>query len=132
MTAQHPDATAVVARFAARHDAEIAKSYLADHGIDAFILADDVHVPLQFTDGARLVVMQSEAEEAYQRLEEADSIPDATFASAVFGTGLYVTILPPVALHAGARLYVPLDASNSDGDSGEMRPALGIGVSIRP
>jgi len=77
MTAQRPDAMTVVARFTARHDAEIARSYLADHDIDAFILADNVHVPLQFTDGVRLVVMQGEAEEAYQRLEEADSIPDA-------------------------------------------------------
>lgn len=85
MTAQHPDATTVVASFAARHDAEIVRSYLADHGIDSFILADDVHVPLQFTDGARLVVMQSEAEEAYRRLEEADSIPDALAERADWG-----------------------------------------------
>lgn len=85
MTAQHSDAQAVVARFAARHEAEIARSYLADHGIEAFILGDDAHAPLAFADSVRLVVMQREAEEACRRLEEVASISDALAEGADWG-----------------------------------------------
>lgn len=59
------------------------------------------------------------------------SFQDATLASAVFGAGLYATVVPLVALRADARLYAPLRAPDRVGDSGEIRPSLSIGVSIR-
>lgn len=69
--------TAVVATYPARHYAEMAKDFLADNGIDAFTTGDDVHVPLQFTEGVRLFVMESRAKEAYEALENAGMLPDS-------------------------------------------------------
>ena len=71
------DNTTVVATYPARHYAEMAKSYLADHDIDAFVIADDVHVPLQLTEGARLVVMQGRAQAAHDALADANLLPDS-------------------------------------------------------
>jgi hypothetical protein len=64
--------TTVVATYLARHDAEMARSFLADQGIDSFVIADDVHVPLQLTQGARLLVMRSQAQKAYDALVDAN------------------------------------------------------------
>lgn len=50
---------------------------LADNGIDSFIVADDVHVPLQLTEGARLSVMESEVPAAYEALERAGLLPES-------------------------------------------------------
>ena len=69
--------TAVVATYPARHYAEMAKDFLADNGIDALIVADDVHVPLQLTEGARLRVMESEAPAAYEALDRAGLLPES-------------------------------------------------------
>lgn len=69
--------TTIVAMYSTRHDAEIAKSFLEDHGIDAFVVADDVHVPLQVTEGARLIVMQSKAERAHEALADVRLLPDS-------------------------------------------------------
>jgi len=63
--------------------------------------------------------------------EGGPSFRDATLASAVAGTGLYVTIIPLVALRADARIYAPLGASDGARDSGEVRPSFSIGASIR-
>lgn len=56
--------TAVLATYPSRHQADVAASVLVDRGIDAHVVADDVHPPLQMTEGARLVVMADTAEEA--------------------------------------------------------------------
>lgn len=85
MTRDASEETAVVATFSARHDAEIAKSYLADCGISSFVTGDDVHVPLQLTEGVRLVVMQSRAQDAHDALANADLIPDDMPAEAYAG-----------------------------------------------
>lgn len=69
--------TEVVATYPARHYAEMAMDFLSDHGIDAFIVADDVHVPLQLTEGARLRVMESKVPAAYAALERAGLLPES-------------------------------------------------------
>jgi hypothetical protein len=77
MTGRTSEDTTVVATFASRHDAEIAASILHEHGIDSFIAADDVHPPLQLTEGSRLMVMASQAQEATEILE-GDPLPAET------------------------------------------------------
>lgn len=67
--------TIVVARYSNRHDAETAKSFLADQGISSFVTADDVHPPLQLTEGVRLRVMTGEAQAAKKALKDADMLP---------------------------------------------------------
>lgn len=69
--------TAVVATYPARHYAEMARDFLADNNIDAFVIADDVHVPLQLTEGARLLVMEAQAEAAYDALADAGLLPES-------------------------------------------------------
>ena len=72
--------TIVVAVYSNRHDAEVAKSFLEDQGIYSFVTADDVHVQLQLTDGARLHVMSDRAETALERLKDADMLtPDRQY-----------------------------------------------------
>lgn len=66
--------TIVVAVYSNRHDAEVAKSFLEDQGIYSFVTADDVHVQLQLTEGARLHVMSDRAEAALDRLKDADML----------------------------------------------------------
>lgn len=68
--------TTVVATYNARHDAEVAKSFLEDQGIASFVVADDVHPPIQLTGGVRLYVMSSEAQIARAALEDAQMIGD--------------------------------------------------------
>ena len=69
--------TVVVATYPARHYAEMAKDYLQDKDIDSFVVADDVHVPLQLTEGARLIVMERQARSAHDALADADLLPDS-------------------------------------------------------
>lgn len=76
--------TVVIAIYTQRHDAEIAKSYLEDRGISSFIIADDVHVSLQLTDGVKLVAMQHQAEKAVDALSEVDLMPEAAAAAVDF------------------------------------------------
>ena len=68
--------TTVVATYINRHDAEVAKSFLEDHGISSFVVADDVHPPIQLTEGVRLFVMRSAALSARRALEDADMAGD--------------------------------------------------------
>ena len=75
MSTDSTDATTVVATYPARHYAEMAKDFLADNGIESSVIADDVHVPLQLTEGARLLVMQSRVEKARRALDEAGLSP---------------------------------------------------------
>lgn len=75
MNTDSTDATTVVATYPARHYAEMAKDFLADNDIVASVVADDVHVPLQLTEGVRLLVLQSQSDEARRALEEAGLSP---------------------------------------------------------
>lgn len=76
MNVQSSDKTTVVAVYSARHYAEMARDLLDDAGIHAFVSADDVHVPLQLTEGAKLVVLEREAQAAQDALAEAKLLPD--------------------------------------------------------
>lgn len=76
MTVQPSDQTTVVAVYSARHYAEMARDLLDDVGIHAFVSADDVHVPLQLTEGVRLIVLEREAKTAHDALAEAKLLPD--------------------------------------------------------
>jgi hypothetical protein len=58
-----------------RHDAEVAKSFLEDQGISSFVAADDVHVPLQLSEGARLHVMSTRSDAALEALTDANMLP---------------------------------------------------------
>jgi hypothetical protein len=69
------DATVVVATYTSRPDAEMDKARLAEQGIDALIQADDVHSSLQYTEGVKLRVFESRADEAREVLSEGASEP---------------------------------------------------------
>ena len=68
--------TAVLAVYYARHYADMAKDHLEANGITAYVSADDVHVPLQLTEGVRLIVMEKEAEPARAALADASLLPE--------------------------------------------------------
>lgn len=53
----------------------MARDLLGDHGIKAFVAADDVHPPLQMTEGARLLVMAADAWTAHEVLDDAEMLP---------------------------------------------------------
>lgn len=62
--------TAVLATYSNRQDAEVVRAFLEDRGITTFIAADDVHPPLQLTEGVRLLVLSGEASRARDALAE--------------------------------------------------------------
>ena len=64
--------------------------------------------------------------------ESGVSFRDATLASALMDAGLYVSLLRQLAVRAGAQLYIPVRAPNRVRDSGNTRPAVSLGVTIRP
>jgi len=64
--------------------------------------------------------------------ESGVSFRDATLASALMDAGLYVTVIRQLAIRAGAQLYIPVRAPNRVRDSGSTRPAVSLGVTIRP
>ena len=76
MSSESSDRTAIVATYPANHYAEMAREFLEDNGIDATVMGDETHVPLQFTEGVRLVVMEDQVEAALKALEEASLLPD--------------------------------------------------------
>jgi hypothetical protein len=76
MATDSSENTEVVATYPARHYAEMARDFLSDNGIDSFVVADDVHVPLQLTEGARLRVMESKLHAAHAALERAGLLPE--------------------------------------------------------
>lgn len=70
--------TTVVATFSSRRDAEVARDYLADTAIRTFVSSDDaggMHPQMQRPHGVKLVGMEEEAQEARERLDEADLLP---------------------------------------------------------
>lgn len=72
---QGSEDTEVVATYNNRHDAEVAMGYLKDQNIDSFVVADDVHPPLQLTEGVKLLVMHTRVQDAREALKVADMLP---------------------------------------------------------
>ncbi len=71
--------TTILATYTARRDAEIARDYLDDAGIRAFVRADDaggMHPQLQRAHGVKLVGMRGVAPRAREVLAEAHLLPD--------------------------------------------------------
>ena len=69
----------VFAIYSTRRDAEVAKEYLRDANIEAFVQADDaggMHPQMQRPHGVKLVGMSSAAQDAYEALNEADLLPE--------------------------------------------------------
>lgn len=67
----------VVARYAYRHEAEFARSYLDAAGIESAIFADDaggVEVALSFSNSVRVLVRAEDAERAREVLSGAGEV----------------------------------------------------------
>jgi len=64
--------TVIAATYANRQDAEIAKTRLAEHDIEALIVADDTHPSFQFTEGVKLHVLESKIARASRILKTAN------------------------------------------------------------
>jgi hypothetical protein len=62
------DETTVVATYSNRQNAEIARTQLEKQEISSFVVADDVHPPLQLTEGVELRVLDREVEQAHKIL----------------------------------------------------------------
>jgi hypothetical protein len=77
---EHVDELVVAATFTSRHEADLASATLEDAGISSFVAADDVHPPLQISEGARLMVMSNDAPRARAILAdlETDTSSEAT------------------------------------------------------
>lgn len=68
----------VVASYPTRHDAEMARDYLDEADISAFIRVDDaggMHPELQGIHGVHLVVLGNVARQAHEALQEAEMLP---------------------------------------------------------
>ena len=69
----------VVASYSTRHDAEMARDYLDEAGISAFMRVDDaggMHPELQRVHGVHLVVLgNGAARQAHKALQEAGMLP---------------------------------------------------------
>lgn len=75
---QSSEETAVLAIYSTRRDAEVAKEYLDDAGIETFVRADDaggMHPQLQRPHGVKLIGMSSAVQDAHEVLKEADLLP---------------------------------------------------------
>lgn len=75
---QASEETIVIATYSTRRDAEVAKDYLEDEGIQSFVSTDDaggMHPQMQRPHGVQLVGMTSTAQEAHERLEEVGLLP---------------------------------------------------------
>jgi len=80
MTNIHDDEeTAILATYTTRRDAEMAREYLDDAGIRAFVQTDDaggMYPQMQRPHGVKLVGMSGSAREARSLLETAGLLPD--------------------------------------------------------
>lgn len=75
---QASEETIVIATYSTRRDAEVAKDYLEDEGIQSFVSTDDaggMHPQMQRPHGVQLVGMTSTVQEAHERLEEVGLLP---------------------------------------------------------
>jgi len=71
--------TTILATYTTRRDAEVAREYLNDTGIRAFVQSDDaggMHPQMQRPNGVKLVGMSGTAREARSLLETAGLLPD--------------------------------------------------------
>ncbi len=59
------------------------------------------------------------------------SFRDATLPSVLMNAGLYLTIIPRLAVRAGAQLYIPFRSPDRVLDSSNTRPTLSIGMTVR-
>lgn len=79
MTASQTDErTTVIATYSTRRDAEVASDYLDDADIRTFVSTDDaggMHPQMQRPHGVKLVGLEGTAQQAYDRLQEADLLP---------------------------------------------------------
>lgn len=79
MTASQTDErTTVIATYSTRRDAEVARDYLDDADIRTFVSTDDaggMHPQMQRPHGVKLVGLEGTAQQAYDRLQEADLLP---------------------------------------------------------
>jgi len=72
----HRDTT-IIAEFAHRYEAELARGYLQDAGIESIVTMDDasaLDTGMTFPRAARLVVLSEEAGRALEVLREANVI----------------------------------------------------------
>ncbi len=84
------DKTVVVATFTSRMDAEVAREYLEDLNIEAFISADDaggMHPQLQQVHGVKLIALDSNAETAYAHLQQAHLLTEPDVEPKVIASG---------------------------------------------
>ena len=71
--------TTIIARFAYRHEGELAKGYLDDADIDSMLFVDDaggIEVGMAFVNKARLVVRNEDAERAKDVLRTAGIVTE--------------------------------------------------------
>jgi hypothetical protein len=79
MSPESDEHTTVFAIYSTRRDAEVAREYLQDAGIETFVQADDaggMHPQMQRPHGVKLVGMRSAAQDAYTALNEAELLPE--------------------------------------------------------
>ncbi len=78
--ARSSEESTVIATYSTRRDAEVAKDYLSDEGIQTFVSTDDaggMHPQMQRPHGVKLVGMSSIAPEAREMLEEVGLLPSS-------------------------------------------------------
>jgi len=78
-SAPDTEKTAILATYTTRRDAEMARDYLADVDIQAFVKTDDaggMHPQLQRPHGVKLVGMSGTARRARSLLADAGLLPD--------------------------------------------------------
>ena len=80
-----PDETVELATFGNWNEAEIAKSFLEDEGINCYIIGQDPHRGPEFSEGLKLRVLVSKSEEALDALREADLLPSKVIADVSAG-----------------------------------------------
>lgn len=68
--------TEIVATYPSRQDAEVAKARLEERAVEAVIVADDVHPPLQLTEGVKLRVLEGMVDRARRILAERSATAD--------------------------------------------------------
>jgi hypothetical protein len=73
--------TTILATYPTRRDAEMARDYLADADIRAFVSSDDaggMHPQMQRPHGVKLVGMSGTAQQARSLLEDANLLPEGS------------------------------------------------------
>jgi hypothetical protein len=76
--ARDTEETTVLATYSSRRDAEMARDYLADADVRAFVSSDDaggMHPQMQRPHGVKLVGMSGSAQRARSLLDEAGLLP---------------------------------------------------------